>query len=97
MLYSSYYIALFFLKIFVLELQAYIIDKFNQKSVELKSPKKDPLGKIGKKLIIKYIRHPNWIEFLDKIIIFKFLNIIVNKSDKSIIVPTAPCSGKNSR
>ena len=97
MLYSSYYIALFFLKIFVLELQAYIIDKFNQKNVELKSAKKDPLGKTGKKLIIKYIKHPNCIEFLDKIIIFRFLNIIMNISDKSIIVPTAPCSDKNSK
>ena len=49
------------------------------------------------KLIIKYIKHPNCIEFLDKIIIFRFLNIIKNISDKSIIVPTAPCSDKNSK
>ena len=78
-------------------MQAYIIDRFIQKNVELKSAKKDPPGKIGKKLIIKYIKHPNCIEFLDKIIIFRFLNIIVNISDKSIIVPTAPCSDNNSK
>ena len=71
-----YNIYLLFLKIFVLELQAYIIERFSQNSVELRSPKKDPLGNKGKKFIIKNIKHPNCTEFLDKIIIFKFLNII---------------------
>ena len=38
---------------FVFGLQAYISDKFIQNKVELKSPKKEPLGNIGKKFIIK--------------------------------------------
>ena len=56
-------------------LHAYIIERLIQKSVELKSLKKDPLGNIGKKLIIKYAKQPNWIELRDIIIIFKFLKI----------------------
>tara|TARA_Y100001960_G_scaffold28316_1_gene24774 strand:+ start:856 stop:975 length:120 start_codon:yes stop_codon:yes gene_type:complete len=34
-------------------LTEYIIDKFNQNIVDLKSAKKDPLGNNGKKLIAK--------------------------------------------
>ena len=52
-----------------------MIERLIQKSVELKSLKKDPLGNIGKKFIIKYVKQPSWIELRDKIIIFKFLKI----------------------
>ena len=41
---------------FVSLLTEYIIDKFNQNKVDLKSEKKDPQGKIGIKLRIKYIK-----------------------------------------
>ena len=51
------------------------MDKFIQKRVELKSLKKDPLGNIGRKFIIKYMNDPCWIKFLDNIIIFKYLKI----------------------
>ena len=44
---------------FVFGLQAYINDKFIQNKVELKSPKKEPLGNIGIKLSTKYIKQPN--------------------------------------
>ena len=37
----------------VFGLQAYIIERFNQKSVDGKSEKKDPPGNIGIKFIIK--------------------------------------------
>ena len=47
------YFLLFNWNMFVFGLQAYINDKFIQNKVELKSPKKEPLGKIGKKFIIK--------------------------------------------
>ena len=39
-------------------LTEYIIDKFNQNIVDLKSAKNEPLGNNGIKLITKYIKHP---------------------------------------
>ena len=49
----------FNLKIFVLLLQANIIEKLIQKIVRLKSPKNDPLGIIGIKLIKMYEKAPS--------------------------------------
>ena len=40
-------------KILVFGLTAYIIERFNQKSVKLESPKKAPLGKTGTSITIK--------------------------------------------
>ena len=87
-------IIFYLLKILVFLLHAYIIERLIQKSVELKSLKKDPLGNIGIKFNIRYVKHPNCIEFLDRIIVFKFLNIKKKKIDNKIIVPTIPCSDK---
>ena len=80
----------------VFELHAYINDKLSQKRFELKSPKNDPLGKIGRKLFIKKTKHPNCKEFLNKIISFKFLKIKKKNIANKKIVPTIPCSERSS-
>ena len=52
---------------FVFGLQAYISDKFIQNKVELKSPKKEPLGNIGKNLLLNKLNNLIVCHFLKKL------------------------------
>ena len=73
------------------------IEKLIKNKVILKSLKKAPLGKIGKKFIIKKENAPSCKEFLEIIQLLIFLKIRKKMIDKKNTVPTIPCSDKNSK
>ena len=73
------------------------IEKFIKNKVVLKSLKKAPLGKIGKKFMTIKENAPNCNKFLETIQLLIFLNIRKKIIDKKNIVPKMPCSDKNSK
>ena len=85
------------LNIFDEGLHARNIEKFKKNRVILKSLKKAPLGKIGTKFITKKENAPSCKEFFEIIQLLIFLKIRKKMMDKKSIVPTRPCSDKNSK
>ena len=65
--------------------------------VVLKSLKKAPLGKIGKKFVTIKDNAPSCNKFLETIQLLIFFNIRKKMIDKKNTVPTMPCSDKNSK
>ena len=72
-------------------------EKLIKNKVILKSLKKAPLGKIGKKFTIKKENAPSCNEFFETIQFLIFLKIRKKIIERRNIVPTRPCSDKNSR
>ena len=72
-------------------------EKLIKNKVILKSLKKAPLGKIGKKFTIKKENAPSCNEFFETIQLLIFLKIRKKIIDKKKRVPKRPCSDKNSK